>query len=63
MKPSDLRDLVTDYEREGTDAIFKYWVPELRGSRLVTEIVSDEHDDKSNNENSQEGKPSPDSAL
>lgn len=55
MKPSDLRDLATDYEREGTDAIFKYWAPELRGSRLVTEIGCDEEEEKSENEGSDSG--------
>lgn len=45
VRREDLKSLAEDYKREGTDAIFKYWTPELRGSRIVAEVASEEEDE------------------
>jgi hypothetical protein len=55
VRPRDLKDLAEDYAREGTDAIFKYWTAELRGSRLVTEMASEEEDEDERGNSSDEG--------
>lgn len=47
VRREDLKSLVEDYKREGTDAIFKYWTPELKGDRLVAEVASEEEDEDS----------------
>ena len=51
VRPRDLKDLAEDYAREGTDGIFKYWTTELRGSRLVTELASEEKDENATGNN------------